>query len=190
GHQQLLATEDVQRQKAPIAIVAVEMASLLMPMHPVVGRIEVENQLRGRLLEGGDELLDQDLMESRGCLAIHPLFQPAECGIAGQCIGPIQSRLPREIPPQCVVIVEILVPKGQTVDALAQQIDLAMGNQQWISRIGQHRVQSFDQPESSISLPQQKNPTVTRDISSGEIRFNLPAIKAWKTQFSLRTLWH
>ena len=42
AHQQLLATEDVQRLKAVIAVVAVVKAAHLRAVHPVIGGIEIQ----------------------------------------------------------------------------------------------------------------------------------------------------
>ena len=58
GHQQLLAAKDIERQKAPVAIVAVIVAAFLLAVHPVIGGVKVEDQLRRRFFKGRDELFD------------------------------------------------------------------------------------------------------------------------------------
>ena len=44
GDQQLLATEDIQRQEAVVVVVAVEEAAFLVAVDRVVGGVEVEDQ--------------------------------------------------------------------------------------------------------------------------------------------------
>jgi len=56
---------------------AVEEAALLAAMHRIVGGVEVQHQLGGRLVEGRDELIDQHLMHRDGNLAVGPVLQPA-----------------------------------------------------------------------------------------------------------------
>ena len=59
--QKLGSTENIQRQEAVVIVVPMEEPSLLLTMHGIISRIEVQNQLFGRFLEGGDELLHQQL---------------------------------------------------------------------------------------------------------------------------------
>ena len=62
--QQLITTKDVQGQETTGIIVAVEEASFLEAMYPVIRSIEVEDQLFGRFSKGGNELLHQHLMNT------------------------------------------------------------------------------------------------------------------------------
>ena len=48
--QQLIAAEDIERQKAVVVIIAVEKATLLAAVHRIVRTIEVEHQLLRRVL--------------------------------------------------------------------------------------------------------------------------------------------
>ena len=88
------------------------------------------------------------------------------------------------------MIVQILVARRQPVDALAQQIDLAVGDQIGIARIVKCRIEGAGETEPPVGLPQEHQPAVAADIAPGEIYFNFSAIKAWKIQRSLRTIWH
>jgi len=73
---------------------------------------------------------------------------------------------------------------------LPQQIHLPVLDQRRITRIRQYGIQRLDQAQPPIGLSQQQDTAVTGDISTGKVGFDLSAIKAWKTQFGLRTLWH
>lgn len=58
--QQVVAAEDVERQVAVVAVVAVEEAALLGPVEGIIRGIEIEDDgLRG-LLEGAQEELDEE----------------------------------------------------------------------------------------------------------------------------------
>lgn len=60
-HQQLIAAEDIQRQKAIVIIVPMEESADLMAINRIIGRIEFQDQfLRGALPAGGNELFDKD----------------------------------------------------------------------------------------------------------------------------------
>ena len=50
-NEQLLAAKNIERQEAPVAVVTVKGAALLLAVHPVVGRVEIEDQLGGRLVK-------------------------------------------------------------------------------------------------------------------------------------------
>ena len=78
GHQQLLAAEDVQRQEAVVIVVAVEEAALLLAMHRIVGRIEVQDEFARGHRERGDESVEDDTVYGRRHLTISALFHPAQ----------------------------------------------------------------------------------------------------------------
>ncbi len=61
--QQMLAAEDVQRQVAVVAVVAVEEAALLLAVQRVVGGVEVEHDLLGSLIERLEEHVQQHLVD-------------------------------------------------------------------------------------------------------------------------------
>ena len=77
GDQEVIAGEDIERQEAVVVVVAVKEAPFLVAVHRVVGGIEVEHDLRGRLIEGGDEDLHQDLMDQPGPPGFGPVLEAA-----------------------------------------------------------------------------------------------------------------
>lgn len=99
GNQQQLVAEDVERQEAPVAVVTVIEAPFLVPMHPVIGRVKIQDQLRRRCGKRGDEFFQQHLVKSQRRLTIHPLLEPAQrraggqgvvtlyCGLAGHAVA-------------------------------------------------------------------------------------------------------
>ena len=59
-------------------IVSVEESALLLAVDAVVGGVEVEDQVLGRVEMRGDELIDQDLGDLDQGLAVDAVLQPAE----------------------------------------------------------------------------------------------------------------
>ena len=66
---------------------------------------------------------------------------------------------------QRIVVIEILVAEREAIDALPQQVDLRMGDQLRIARIGQRRIQRVDEPESPIGLAQEHHPAIAGDLA-------------------------
>ena len=65
GTQQLLAAEDVEWQVAVVAVKAVKETPFLVPVHWIVGRIHVQNDLDRRRLMGFQEDLHQQRIHRR-----------------------------------------------------------------------------------------------------------------------------
>jgi hypothetical protein len=105
-------------------------------MHPVIGRVEIQNQFAGSRRKRRDEFFHQHLVQREGRPPVHPVFQPAQRRAGGQFLVALQRRLPGQVQPQRPVIVEVLVTEGQTVNALAQQIDLPVRNEIRVARSG------------------------------------------------------
>src|SRR4051812_44613336 len=100
-------------------IVAVEESLLLLAVHAVVGGVEVEDQVLGRLGMGGDELIDEGLGELDQCLAIDAILESTErrwrgegqLGVGGPSCGQLQRRVGAE----GLVVVEVLVPRAMAM---------------------------------------------------------------------------
>src|ERR1700756_524027 len=85
-------TKDIQRQIAVTVVIAVEEASLLMPVQRVVGGVEVECNLRRRLVVGIEKQIDEQPLHGvsiGGDLVVAgrlggAAFQPVQRTLAGQ----------------------------------------------------------------------------------------------------------
>src|ERR1700728_2172228 len=66
GRQQMPAAEHIQRQVAVTVVVAVEEPALLVAVQRVVGGVEVENDLSGRLCVRLEEEVDEQGLDRRG----------------------------------------------------------------------------------------------------------------------------
>ena len=90
--QQLIAAEDIERQKAVVVIIAVEKATLLAAVHRIVRTIEVQHQFLRRLVIGGDEALHQRLMRRPSPAPVRRPLQTANRRGTGQTPIPTASR--------------------------------------------------------------------------------------------------
>jgi hypothetical protein len=190
GDEQLFAAENIERQEAPVAVVTMVVTPLLVAVDPIIGRVEIEEQLRGRPGKGGDEVVQQHPVKGERRPAVGPLREPAERRIAGQWGVALQRGLPEEIVPQRLVVIEILVPLRDPVDALAQQVDLPVGDVKRVARSGQRGIQSLEQTESAVGLAQEEEPAVARHVAALEVGLDFTTIEAWKTEIFLGTIWH
>ena len=128
GDQQVIAGKDVKRQKAVVVVVAVEEPPLLATVHRVVGGIDVEHDLLGRPIKGGDEGLNQDLVDAPSPQGLGAVLQTTQAWRAGQRRVAIDRRLQRQVVAQLAVVVEILVAQGNREYPLAQHVWQAVPN--------------------------------------------------------------
>ena len=117
--QELAAAKRIQRQKAVPVVVPVEEAPVLMAVHRVVGRVEVNHQLARRAPVRGDELLHQDLVNRHRPLPLGPALEPAQRRGAGQRRVSLTRRLHHLIVAKRIVVVQIFVPRRHRVHPLA-----------------------------------------------------------------------
>lgn len=138
NHHRLLAHQEQQRHVAVAPVVAVEEAPLLLPVEGNVGRVQIEDHFFGLLLEAFDAQRDQQLghlAEVRDDLAGPGVveasggeFEPAEGGSA-RARGAVpaagghaaRDRLEGGVATQFVVVVQVLVPEGESAGALEKQ---------------------------------------------------------------------
>ena len=86
--QQMPATEDVQRQEAIVIVITVEEAPFLVTVQRGIRSVEVQYQSAGRLVMGFDKLVEQNLVNGNGTLAVSAVLQTAQRGRAGQSLDP------------------------------------------------------------------------------------------------------
>ncbi len=129
-------------------------------------------------------------MHGHGTAAVGARFEPAQSRAAAQRRVALDCALPGQIVAQRVVIIEILVAQREAVDALAQQIDLLMGDQLRIARIGQRRIQRAGQPEPAVGLAQEHHAAVAGNLAALEARLDFAPIEAWKIEKLGITIWH
>jgi hypothetical protein len=108
----------------------------LRAVHAIIRGVKIQNQLFGRRLEAAHELLEEHLMEKPRFFAPGPVFPPAQRRTAAQGLVASGRCLPHHVVAQGVVIIEVLVPKRQAVQALLQQTLQRMGDAVRVAWIG------------------------------------------------------
>ncbi len=133
----MAAAEHVERQVAVAAVVAVEEPPFLLTVDWIVGGIEIEHDLFGRLSVRLQEDIDQQRLDRLGHMADlaipipaahRSMLQPVQRRLPGQRrtapLTPFQStqrRRQRRIVPKIVVVVDVLVAQRNPHNPLAHQ---------------------------------------------------------------------
>ncbi len=151
-------------------------------MHAIIGRIKVEDQLGRRLRKRRDKRLPQHPVHGHRTGPRGAGLEPAERRTGAQRRVPLQRALPHDIPPQRIMIVEILVAQRQSIDALPHQRHLLVHDEARMPRIRHRRRKRRRQPQPPIRFPQQHHPTVAGDLAALKTGLDFPPIKAWKSK--------
>jgi len=147
----LFAREDVERQIAIVAVVAVKEASFLHTMDRIIGGIEIQDDLRRggrvRLHEHVDEqaihgvVIDGDLLVARllanGRAGQLEAIQRALAGAWRREIAGFREDRDERIVAQRVVIVQVFVAEREAVDPLPHQRRHRMRHPRRIAMIGE-----------------------------------------------------
>ena len=176
--QQLIASEDVQRQIAVAVVVAVEEPLRLMAVERDVGRVQIEHDLSWRCGMRLDEQVRQQTVHRLGRVAdlvITPAaagqLQPVQRALASQRL--LQLALAAEqgkqrIGTQLLVIVQVFVAQRQPVDALRQHLRQAVLDQQWCAAIDETARHPPQQVDLAICFSQQQRSAVARHLTGSE----------------------
>jgi hypothetical protein len=178
AHQQVSATEHIQRQKAVPVIKAVEVAPDLLAMHAVIGGVEVQRQALGWLIKRRAEALEQRLVRRPGKARVRALFDARQRRRRGQRLRARNGRLKSGIVTQRVLIVEIAVAQRHPEHALVQHRSETVIDAPLIARIAQAATHLLEQTDALLGLAQQQCTTIRGDRAAIEARFDGPATQA------------
>ena len=119
GREQVPATKDVQRQIAVAVVVAVKMPAFLFAVERIVGRIQVDDDVRQRLAMSLQEQIDEQAFDGWPVMIelvvavladLAGVFQPVERRLAGErSARPVDDGSERRIVAQSVVVDQVLV---------------------------------------------------------------------------------
>ena len=182
----MVAAEDVERQVAVAAIVAVEEATFLGAVQRIVGGIQVEHDLLGRRRVRVEEQLDEqpldrgrvvaDLVVARR-LPGRRVLEPVEGRLAGQrrAAGATGGELAHgrgqhRVVAQLIVVDQILVAQRQAEHALADQGGEAVLDLVRRAVIGEAGGEPPDQADRPVGGAQQQRPGVRGDGAAVERR--------------------
>ena len=164
GRQQMPAAEHIQRQVAVAIVVAVEEPPLLMAMQRIVGGVEVENDLSGRLCVRLEEEVDEQGLDRRGFMRdlavlrrrVAREFQPVQRRFARRrrAVAAPSLKLARQhrhqrVVTKLVVIVEVFVAERDAEHALADERGDRVLDEPWVSRVAE----TFRKPPHQIQTP-------------------------------------
>ena len=191
------AAEDVQRQIAIAVIIAVKEAPFLMAVQRVVGGVEVENDLLGRLPMRFQEQIDKQCFDlaaipGNAVVAGHrrpAQLQPVEGAFAGQWCTILAPRRQlagqhrqRRVVAQLVVVNEIFVAQRNPEDALPdQRADLVLG-QFRPAAVGETRGKPLDQTDRPIRRPQQQRTGIRGHAAAVKPRHHRPPRDGCKSE--------
>ena len=179
GHQEMVAAEDVERQIAIAAIVAVKEPPLLLAMQRIVGRVQVEHDLLGRRRVRVEEQVDEQPLDR--CLVMADLvvacrlasrrvLEPVERRLAGQrrTIRSARGELAgngrqHRVVPQLIVIDQILVAQRQGEHALPDQGGHAVLDPLGRTVVDKAGGEPPDEADRTVGRPQQQRPCVRGD---------------------------
>ncbi len=205
--QDVLAADDEERQEAMVVVIAVEVLALLVAMHRIVGGIKIQNNLLGRcrmalqkqvhkktvqcFVIGHDLLVAvqarliriaefQAVQRARGRqhMSTVPLANPSR---SLHIVDPASQGQSRVVT-QTVMIVEILVTRSQSDDALRHQCRHIVFNATGITIINKSVSNTLRHVEKPVCFPQQKRTTVGGHAATIEIGHNLPPSETFKLQ--------
>jgi hypothetical protein len=170
GHQQVAPAEHVQRQVAITVVIAVEEPPLLHPVHRVVGRIQIEDDLARRALVRLQELVDEKPFDGDRIvtdLVIARRLKPAQ-------LQSVQRRLARNrrtilasrrelasqhrhhrIVAQVIVVAKILVAQRDPEHPLPDQCHHLMLDPLRTPLVVKTRRKPIEQADRTIRRPQQ-----------------------------------
>ena len=162
--------------------------TFLFPVQRIIGRIQVQDDFFRRFLV----CLEEDVNQQ----AVHRSVIQHDLLVAFLLTGRLpsqfqsvqgalsrQSRLPeiwlvdqhsqQGIVPQLLVIVQIFVSQGQTIDSLCHQFLHRMIDQIRIPIIGEASSELAENPHPLLDLPQKQTSAITGDRSAVELRPDL-----------------
>ena len=181
-----------------------------MAMNEAVSRVEVEDDDLALTGDGGDALLEDEVLNFLGISlelfvaggrARGTEFEPIEGGFSSQgdavivrvftaSAGQIAlstSYCEKRIVAQLIVIIKIFVAQRETQNALLEESLQWMLNEFRGARIVETSSEFLENPHGPSRLTQEQDATVGREETSGEIRDDFPALKALKFEGLLLT---
>ena len=172
-----------------------EEPALLMPVQRVVGGVEVEHDLPGRLRVRLEEQVDEQRLDRRGVVADLPVaggdlarqFEPVQRRLAGDRRAALAPR--RELAGQhrhhrvvteFVVIVQVLVAEGDAEHALADEGRDRVLDQPRVPRVAEASGEPANQIQSAIRRAEQQPSGVRRQRAAVELGDDGPAFDPCK----------
>ena len=160
GAKQLRAAKHIQRHEEVPVVVPVEEPPFLLPVHRVVGRVEVQDELLGRTSKRGDEPCDEHLVNRPRPRGPGPVLEPAKRRGARKRPELFARRLHHRVVSKLAVVVEVLVSQRHPMHSLAQHRRDPVAHLAALARIGERARDRRGQSEPAVDLAQQQCPAI------------------------------
>ena len=198
----MLPREHVQGQEAVFVVERVEEPPFLPAVDGVVGRVEVQDYFSRRLLEGGDEGVDEHSPD--GIPVPFDPVVPVALGFAhGTELKPVERALPRHgsilslagaddaeqrVVAPVLVVIEVLIALADSEDPLLEQFLEPECHQFGIAVVDASVSQCPDEAPSPLDLPEEKKAAITGGRFAVVPDDYFPSLRALQSQLELATL--
>jgi hypothetical protein len=191
GAEQVIAAEDVERKIAIVLVISMKEATKLIAVDRVVGGVEIENDLGGRLVMGLEKEGHEqsfDLAGVAGDLFVATVlisadgsqFESVERAFSGQSLASItearsilaggvkladdggQERVGSEV----VVVIEVFISQSQSVDPLSNEVFEGMFDEIRVAMIGEALGELVNDGGELLGFSEQQSAAVGGDIAA------------------------
>ena len=170
-------------------MVGVEQRQLLRPMGDILGVIDVDDDLLGRLLVGSEEGVQQRARQAVEIAAADPVLQTRQGRLTGQIRARQRRPLARGFQPritaQIVAVIGVLVAAGDLKDALPQKVLAGVVDVAGMSPIRQRRHHALKDAGAGFGHSQQQQAPILGATAPIEIGFDFLARDPCKRQGGL-----
>jgi hypothetical protein len=165
--------ESEDGEVAVTPVVSMEALELLLSVDGIVGGIEVDDDLFGRsCCVASDEVVHDGVGETDEFTSSDVVLETGEGGLRSERVGvdgpPTDGDAEHGIVPHRVVVIGVLVSGSDGEDALAEHLLVGDADASGIAGIDQALGKTPDEPELSIELRQEQQPTIRGEVSSIE----------------------
>lgn len=184
---------EVHGHVAVFFMVGVEQRQLLRPMGDVLGVIDVEDDLLGRLRVGCDKRVQQRARKAVEIATADPVFQTRQGRLTGQIRArqrrPLAGGFQPRITAQIVAVVGVLVAAGDLKNALAKKVRAAMVDVTGMAPIRQRRHHTLKDAGVGFGHSQKQQAPIVGGTAALEIGFDFLARDPCKRQ-SVMPIFH
>ena len=152
-------------------------------MGRVVEGIDVQREVRGRLVERGDELVEQHVLQAKETAGADGVLEPRERGLAGQIPTgdrPAADELEDRIAPQHIVGVLVRVVGQNAIHPGASHLQERVVDVSDLPAIGEGRGKLLRQAQLLVPLPEGQQTCIAGNL--GGRRLNHHRLRSEKVE--------
>jgi hypothetical protein len=143
---------------------------LLLAVGRVIDRIQVERQVARRLVEGGDELVKEDVTQPLERLDRDGVLEAGQCRLAGQGVaigGASGDELEDGVVTEGVVVVLVLVACEDALDAATDHLQEAVLCEVRVAGVIEGFGKGPRQADALVELADGEQPGITGELTLG-----------------------